>query len=97
MKAFYLDSVKHLIEKDIEVPSPEQGEVLVKIKNVGICGSDIHYYEYGRIGNFVVEKPLILGHETAGEIVAIDSEVKNLKVGDRVAMEPGIPCRKCKL
>ncbi|MCW1300754.1 MAG: NAD(P)-dependent alcohol dehydrogenase [Candidatus Parvarchaeota archaeon] len=96
MKAFYLESIKQFSKKDISIPSPNAGEVLVKVKNVGICGSDVHYYEYGKIGNFVIEKPLILGHEAAGDVVAVGSEVKNLKVGDRVAMEPGIPCGKCK-
>lgn len=96
MKAFYLEGIKRFSKKDIPVPSPHVDEVLVKVKNVGICGSDVHYYEHGSIGNFIVEKPLILGHEAAGEVMAVGSEVKNLKVGDRVAMEPGIPCRKCK-
>jgi len=96
MKAFYLESIKRFTKEDIPVPSPSPEEVLVKVKNVGICGSDVHYYEHGRIGNFIIEKPIILGHEAAGEVVAVGSEVKNLKIGDRVAMEPGIPCRKCK-
>jgi D-xylulose reductase len=56
-----------------------------------VCGSDVHYYEFGRIGQFVVREPMILGHEAAGRIVEVGSAVKNLKVGDRVCMEPGIP------
>ncbi len=95
MKAFYLEGVKRFSKKDVEVPSPGPGEVLVKVKRVGVCGSDVHYYEHGRIGDFVVETPLILGHEAAGEIVGIGEKVMNLKMGDRVAMEPGVPCRKC--
>ncbi|KAG5495012.1 hypothetical protein JKF63_02064 [Porcisia hertigi] len=63
----------------------------VKIHSVGICGSDVHYYEHGHIGPFVVERPMILGHEASGTIVAVGAEVKNLKAGDRVALEPGIP------
>ncbi len=96
MKAFYLESIKRFSKEEVGIPSPGPDEVLVKVKRVGICGSDVHYYEHGRIGNFIIEKPLILGHEAAGEVVAVGADVKNLKIGDRVAMEPGIPCRKCK-
>jgi L-iditol 2-dehydrogenase len=70
-------------------------DVLVKIRAVGVCGSDIHYYKYGRIGSYVVEKPMILGHESAGEVVKTGTGVTHLKVGDRVALEPGVPCGRC--
>jgi L-iditol 2-dehydrogenase len=73
----------------------EDDQVLVKIRAVGICGSDIHYYKHGRIGSYIVEKPMILGHESAGEVVSVGKNVKTLKVGDRVALEPGVPCGKC--
>jgi L-iditol 2-dehydrogenase len=84
-----------------EVPVPEPGpkEVLVEIKAVGVCGSDVHYYEEGRIGSFVVEEPLILGHESMGTIVALGEEVTNHEVGERVTLEPGVPdgtCRECR-
>lgn len=82
-----------MVEKDI--PSIKENELLIKIKHVGICGSDVHYYEHGKIGDFVVEKPIILGHECAGEVVEVGSSVKSLKIGDLVALEPGIPCGKC--
>jgi len=78
-----------------EVPKPKSNEVLVKIKHVGICGSDLHFYQHGRIGDFIVESPLILGHESAGEIVKVGNDVKYLKVGDLVSLEPGITCGKC--
>lgn len=80
-----------------ERPVPEVGpdDVLVRIGAVGICGSDVHYYVTGRIGRYVVEKPIILGHESAGTIVAIGDHVTSHHVGDRVALEPGIPCRHC--
>jgi L-iditol 2-dehydrogenase len=68
---------------------------LVRIGAVGICGSDIHFLEEGRIGCFVVEGPLILGHESAGTVVEVGAEVRGLAPGDRVAVEPGYPCRKC--
>lgn len=80
-----------------ERPRPEPGpdEVLVAVGEVGICGSDLHYYEHGRIGDYVVERPLVLGHESAGEVVAVGERVSHLESGDRVALEPGVPCRQC--
>ncbi len=77
------------------IPSPGQDEVLVRVEHVGVCGSDLHYYESGRIGNFIVEYPFVLGHEAGGTVVEVGESVKNLKVGDRVAMEPGKTCGKC--
>ncbi|KAH6721571.1 chaperonin 10-like protein [Leptodontidium sp. MPI-SDFR-AT-0119] len=74
---------------------PTSRHVLVKIIATGICGSDVHYWQHGRIGPFVVEQPLVLGHESAGIIVQCGSDVKGLKLGDRVAVEPGVPCRSC--
>lgn len=67
--------------------------VKVAIKKTGICGSDIHYYTHGSIGDFVVKKPMVLGHESSGVIVEVGDEVTSVKVGDRVAIEPGIPSR----
>ncbi len=81
----------------IERPIPEvkPDEVLVKIEYVGICGSDMHYYENGAIGAYKVEPPFVLGHEPGGTVVEVGSNVKHLKVGDRVALEPGKTCGKC--
>ena len=76
-------------------PEPAPDEVLVAVRDVGICGSDVHYYEHGRIGDYVVENPLVLGHESAGEVVAVGDAVTHLAAGDRVALEPGVPCRRC--
>ncbi|KAF7556023.1 hypothetical protein G7Z17_g1696 [Cylindrodendrum hubeiense] len=70
-------------------------QVLVAINYTGICGSDVHYWEHGRIGHFVVKDPMVLGHESAGTIVEVGSAVKSLKPGDRVALEPGYPCQQC--
>jgi L-iditol 2-dehydrogenase len=80
-----------------ERPRPEPGpeEVLVAIRHVGICGSDLHYYRHGRIGDFVVEDPLVLGHESAGDVVAVGADVDDLEAGDAVALEPGVPCLDC--
>ncbi|KAM6979813.1 sorbitol dehydrogenase [Aplochiton taeniatus] len=65
--------------------------VLLQMHSVGICGSDVHYWQHGRIGDFVVTKPMVLGHEAAGRVVKVGSAVKHLKPGDRVAVEPGVP------
>uniref|UniRef100_A0A3P8RBY5 Sorbitol dehydrogenase n=1 Tax=Astatotilapia calliptera TaxID=8154 RepID=A0A3P8RBY5_ASTCA len=65
--------------------------VLLQMHSVGICGSDVHYWQNGRIGDFVLKKPMVLGHEASGRVAKVGSEVKHLKVGDRVAIEPGVP------
>ena len=77
------------------IPTPKADEVLVKLEYVGICGSDMHYYETGAIGDYVVEPPFVLGHEPGGTVVEVGSNVKHLKVGDRVALEPGKICGRC--
>ena len=82
--------------EQVRVPEPGPDEVLVRVRAVGVCGSDVHYYKEGRIGRYVVEKPLILGHESAGEVVALGSRVSHIAVGARVALEPGVPCRRCR-
>ncbi|EFF0761897.1 NAD(P)-dependent alcohol dehydrogenase [Escherichia coli] len=66
-------------------------DVQIKIHSVGICGSDVHYYQHGRIGPFIVEKPMVLGHEASGIVIATGKNVTHVKPGDRVCMEPGIP------
>lgn len=78
------------------IPTPKEDEVLVKLEYVGICGSDMHYYETGAIGDFVVEPPFVLGHEPGGTVVEVGSKVTHLKVGDRVALEPGKTCGHCR-
>lgn len=65
------------------------------MKSVGICGSDVHYYTHGRIGDFIVKAPMVMGHEASGLVVGLGEGVTNLQVGDRVAIEPGVPCRMC--
>lgn len=76
-------------------PQPGPDEVLVRVGSVGVCGSDVHYYKHGRIGTMVVQRPLVLGHEVSGLIVATGSEVDGSRTGQRVALEPQRPCRRC--
>ncbi|XP_064222078.1 sorbitol dehydrogenase isoform X3 [Aotus nancymaae] len=73
------------------IPEPGPNEVLLRMHSVGICGSDVHYWQHGRIGDFIVKKPMVLGHEASGRVVKVGSLVKHLKPGDRVAIEPGAP------
>ena len=94
-KAAFMSGTNNMVFKEIPVPEIAPHEVLVEIDVVGICGSDAHYYTHGNIGDFVVKGDFILGHETAGVVSAIGSDVKSLKVGDRVALEPGVVCGKC--
>ena len=78
-----------------DLPQPKDDEVLVKLEYVGICGSDLHYYESGAIGDYVVKPPFVLGHEPGGTVVEVGKNVTHLKVGDRVALEPGKTCGHC--
>ena len=78
-----------------DIPQIKEDEVLVKLEYVGICGSDLHYYESGAIGDYVVKPPFVLGHEPGGTVVEVGKKVKHLKVGDRVALEPGKTCGHC--
>jgi len=77
------------------VPEPKDDEVQLRMSAVGICGSDVHYLVNGRIGDFIVKAPMVLGHEAAGVISKVGKNVTHLKAGDRVAIEPGVPCRYC--
>ncbi len=92
MKALVLEKQGEIAIKDMPITKQMTADsVRIKVKNVGICGSDVHYYTHGRIGPYIVNEPMILGHEAAGIVVEAGSNVKNLKAGDRVCMEPGIP------
>jgi len=96
MKTAVMNGIGKMGYEERPVPVPNETEVLVKVEYVGICGSDLHYYESGRIGDYVVEPPFVLGHEPSGTIVEVGGAVKHLKVGDRVTMEPGKTCGTCK-
>lgn len=95
MKTAVMTEIGKIVFEDRPAPTPGPHDVLVKVEKVGICGSDLHYFESGRIGDFVVEPPFVLGHEAAGTIVEIGAEVETLQVGDRVALEPNITCGRC--
>jgi L-iditol 2-dehydrogenase len=81
--------------KKVNIPVPKDDEALLKVYCIGVCGSDVHYYEHGKIGRYVVKEPIILGHELAGEVVQVGAGVTNVSVGDRVAVEPGVTCGRC--
>jgi L-iditol 2-dehydrogenase len=77
-------------------PTPDPMQAVVRVEAVGVCGSDTAYYKVGRIGDYVVDGPIILGHEVSGQVIHVGSAVTNVAVGDRVAVEPGTPCRNCR-
>lgn len=95
MHVSVLHGVGEVAVSERAVPEPAPDEVLVEVGSVGVCGSDVHYYEHGRIGPYVVDSPLVLGHEAGGIITAVGAEVTSLDVGQRVSIEPGVPCRSC--
>lgn len=95
MKVAVMNGIGQMGYTERNIPSPKDNEVLVKLEYVGICGSDMHYYETGAIGDYVVEPPFVLGHEPGGTVVEVGSAVSHLKVGDRVALEPGKTCGHC--
>jgi len=95
MRSAVLVDLARIELRETPVPLPGPGEVLVRLRAVGICGSDVHYYVDGRIGDAVVNYPFVLGHEPAGEVALLGEGVTGLKVGDRVALEPAHPCGEC--
>ena len=87
-----METVNKITIRDIDLPDkPGPRDVRIKPLRVGICGSDVHYYLHGKIGSFIVNEPMVLGHEMSGVVAEVGSEVKSLKKGDRVCAEPGIP------
>ena len=95
MKVAVMEGIGKMGFEERDIPSPKADEVLVKLDYVGICGSDLHYYETGAIGDYVVKPPFVLGHEPGGVVVEVGEDVRHLKVGDRVALEPGKTCGHC--
>ncbi|UMM63890.1 NAD(P)-dependent alcohol dehydrogenase [Aristophania vespae] len=95
MRAAVLTTKQNIRLEDRPVPQPEADQVLIQVKAVSVCGSDVHYYLEGRIGDFVVERPLVLGHEVSGVIVGVGDNVPEQRIGQRVAIEPQRPCGTC--
>ncbi|MEU2790049.1 NAD(P)-dependent alcohol dehydrogenase [Streptomyces sp. NPDC007100] len=95
MRAAVLHAPKDLRTEERPVPRPGPGQVLVRVEAVGICGSDVHYYEHGRIGDFVVRAPMVLGHEPGGTVVALGPGATRHRPGQLVSLEPGVPCGAC--
>ena len=95
MKAAVMHGIRDVRIETRNIPQVRPGHVLVRIRTVGVCGSDVHYFTHGKIGRFVVHAPMILGHESMGVIAQVGDGVKGLQSGDRVTLEPGYPCRTC--
>ena len=96
MKAMVLTGIRQMEMQEIPTPKiTNDNEVLIKMKVVGVCGSDVHYYSLGKIGNQVVQYPYPVGHEGAGEVVEVGGAVTKVKLGDRIAIEPAMPCWEC--
>ncbi len=96
MKAMMLTGIRQMEMKDIPKPLiVNDTDVLIKMKTIGVCGSDVHYYNSGKIGDQVVKYPFPVGHEGAGQVEMIGPAVTKVKPGDRIAIEPAMPCYKC--
>ena len=95
MKVAIMTGIGQMDYTQRSIPTPKDNEVLVKLEYVGICGSDLHFYESGAIGACVVKPPFVLGHEPGGVVVEVGKDVTHLKVGDKVALEPGKTCGHC--
>jgi len=95
MKALVLHGVRDLRVEDVPCPKPGPGQVLARVRAVGLCGSDVHYYTHGRIGDQVIKRPMIVGHEGAGEVAALGAGVTDLREGQRLALEPALSCGRC--
>jgi L-iditol 2-dehydrogenase len=96
MKAAVLTGIRQMEIKDVVEPKIENdNDVLLKIEVVGVCGSDVHYYETGRIGSQVVQYPFIVGHECSATVKAVGDSVTRVKVGDQVVVEPAVSCHEC--
>jgi len=96
MKAAILTGIRQMEVRDVPEPKIENDtDVLLKIERVGICGSDVHYYETGRVGSQIVEYPFIIGHECAATVKAVGRSVSRVKVGDKVAVDPAVSCHQC--
>lgn len=96
MRTSVLLGKRELTVEDRPIPIPDDDQVLIEVAAVGVCGSDVHYFREGRIGDFVVDAPLVLGHELSGVIVGVGADVPAERIGQRVAVEPQRPCGNCR-
>lgn len=97
MKVAIMTEAKKMEFVEKNIPKVKAAELLIKLEYVGICGSDLHFYQEGRLGNWIPEGPLTLGHEPGGVVVEVGEGVTDFSVGDRVAIEPGVPCGNCEM
>ncbi|KAK8067691.1 alcohol dehydrogenase GroES-like domain-containing protein [Apiospora saccharicola] len=97
VRASVLHGAKDLRVETRELPAPSATEVQVAVQATGLCGSDLHYFSHYRNGDIIVREPMTLGHESAGVVTGVGADVKDLQVGDRVALEVGLPCEDCAL
>src|SRR5689334_23485255 len=96
MKAVYLTALRQMeVRQDPDPQLNRPKDVLLRVDTLGVCGSDVHYYTQGKIGPVAAPFPLVLGHELAGTVIEAGPEVKTLRVGQRVAVDPLIPCGAC--
>lgn len=95
MKAAVMTGPQQMSWEERDIPQPAAGELQIKLEYVGVCGSDLHFYKEGRLANWVPDGPLVLGHEPGGVVSALGEGVSGFAVGDRVALEPGVPCGFC--
>jgi L-idonate 5-dehydrogenase len=95
MRALVIHAARDLRIENQQIVEPQAGQVAVKIKAGGVCGSDLHYFNHGGFGDIRLREPMIPGHEVAGQIVALGSAVAGIEVGDAVAINPSLPCLQC--
>lgn len=95
MKVAVMTKARTMEWTERDIPQTNPGELLIKLEYVGVCGSDLHFYQDGRLGTWIPDGPLVLGHEPGGVIVEVGEGVTGFAVGDKVAIEPGVPCGLC--
>ena len=96
MRAIVAHAAKDLRVEDAPTPSLGERDICVRIRFGGICGSDLHYYHHGGFGAVRLKQPMILGHEISGVVEAVGAHCERVKVGDRVAVSPSVPCNQCR-
>lgn len=95
MKVCVLTGKQQLEWVERDIPQPGSGELQIKLEYVGVCGSDLHFYQEGRLANWELDGPLALGHEPGGVVTAIGEGVEGFEIGDKVSIEPAVPCGEC--